>query len=141
MNIAVLDRSVLGNQASAAASVVERTGRSSPLGAAVLPDGVNFSFFPRSASGVNLLFFDREDDVRPSRVIPFDPATNHTYRYWHVFVPGVQPGQLYAYRVAGPPDPANGLICVETSNVSDCALDPPSGHQHKMKGIVRVTDF
>src|SRR2546422_4314050 len=42
------------------------------------------SLFSRSASGVDLLFFDREDDVRPSRVIPIDPAANRAYHYWHV---------------------------------------------------------
>ena len=56
-----------------------------------------------------MLFFDREDDARPARVIPIDPAANRTYHYWHVFVPGVQPGQLYGYRVQGPFDPANGM--------------------------------
>jgi glycogen operon protein len=88
---------------------VENTGRSSPLGATVVPGGVNFSVFSRNASGVELLLFDREDDARPIRVIPIDPAANRTYHYWHVFVPGAQPGQLYAYRVQGPSDPANGL--------------------------------
>jgi hypothetical protein len=29
--------------------------------------------------------------------------------YWHVFVPGVRPGQIYGYRVDGPLAPANGL--------------------------------
>src|SRR5215469_8068535 len=101
MTVTVLDRGVVAKEPSAAANGVESTGRSSPLGAAVLPDGVNFSLFSRSASGVHVLFFDREDDVRPS--------TNRTYHYWHVFVPGVQPGQLYAYRVQGPSDPASGL--------------------------------
>jgi isoamylase len=50
----------------------------------------------RNASGVELLFFDREDDARPAGVIMIDPVANRTYHYWHVFVPGVRPGQLYA---------------------------------------------
>jgi pullulanase/glycogen debranching enzyme len=70
---------------------------------------VNFSLFSRSATGVELLFFDREDDARPARVIRLDPAANRTYYYWHVYVPGVQPGQLYGYRVAGLCDPAHGM--------------------------------
>ena len=85
------------------------TGHSAPLGATVVDAGVNFSLFSRSATGVELLFFDREDDARPARVMRLDPATNHTYHYWHVFVPGVQPGQLYGYRVQGPSAPAHGL--------------------------------
>lgn len=81
----------------------------SPLGATVLGDGVNFSVFSRYARAVELLFFDRADDAKPARVISIEPGTNRTYHYWHIFVPGVRPGQLYAYRVDGPSDPANGL--------------------------------
>jgi isoamylase len=84
-------------------------GRSSPLGASVVPAGVNFSVYSRSASAVELLLFDRDDDAQPSRVIPIDPIENRTYHYWHVFVPGLRQGQLYGYRVNGPWDPASGL--------------------------------
>jgi hypothetical protein len=83
-------------------------GRSSPLGAMVVEGGVNFSLFTRHATGVELLFFDREDDATPSRTVPIGPATNRTYHYWHVFVPRVAPGQLYGYRVLGPSDPPRG---------------------------------
>src|SRR5215813_4624235 len=67
-------------------------GRSSPLGATISPVGVNFSIFSRTASVVELLLFDREDDDRPARVVRFDPALNRTYYYWHVFVPEVRAG-------------------------------------------------
>jgi isoamylase len=87
----------------------EARGRSSPLGATVVPGGVNFSVYSRTASGVDLLFFDREDDAAPARTIAIDPATNLSYHYWHVFVPGVKPGQLYGYRVHGPFDPSTGM--------------------------------
>ncbi len=85
------------------------TGHASPLGATIVDGGVNFSLFSRGAAGVELLLFDREDDARPARVLTFDPAANRTYHYWHNFVPGVLPGQIYGYRVQGPPSPANGL--------------------------------
>ena len=84
-------------------------GRSAPLGATVTCGGVNFSSYSRDASGVELLIFDREDDERPSRVIRLDQRVNRTYHYWHVFVPGLQPGQLYGYRVHGRFDPSKGL--------------------------------
>src|SRR3989442_260076 len=105
---------------STSASVLDITGRSSPLGATVVPGGVNFSVFSRNASGVELLFFDREDDRRPARVIPIDPVGGRTYHYWHVFVPGAQPGQLYSYRMHGRHDPANGL----TFDSTKLLLDP-----------------
>ncbi len=84
-------------------------GRSVPLGATVIEGGVNFSLFSRNATGVELLFFDREDDATPSRTVRVEPSTNRTYHYWHVFVPRVPPGQLYGYRVEGPSEPARGL--------------------------------
>jgi glycogen operon protein len=87
---------------------MQHTGHSSPLGATVVNGGVNFSLFSRSATGVELLLFDREDDAMPARVLRLDPAANRTYHYWHVCVPGVPPGQIYGYRVAGPCDPAHG---------------------------------
>jgi glycogen operon protein len=99
----------LSNNNEAAMGSGEQTGQSFPLGASVYPDGVNFSLFSRTATGVELLFFDREDDGKPSQVIPLDPATNRSYHYWHVFVPNVRAGLLYGFRVNGPANPERGL--------------------------------
>src|SRR5208282_1047827 len=93
----------------AEAKDVECAGRSSPVGATVAPNGVNFSLFSRHASGVELLLFERDDDDRPAQVVRLDPRTNRSYHYWHVFVPGVRAGQIYGYRVHGRPDPSSGL--------------------------------
>jgi len=79
------------------------------VGASVLPGGVNFSVYSRAASAMDLVFFDHEDDAHPSRVIRLDPADHRTYHYWHAFVPGVRPGQIYGYRAHGPWDPASGM--------------------------------
>ena len=84
-------------------------GRSSPLGATLYREGVNFSVYSKHATGIDLLLFDRADDACPSSVIRIDPATNRTYHYWHVFVPGVKAGQIYGYRVSGAFDPASGM--------------------------------
>ena len=86
-----------------------KTGSSYPLGATLSGGGANFSLLSRSASCVELLFFDGADDVRPKRTIELDPGTHRTYHYWHAFVPGVKAGQLYGYRVHGPADPARGM--------------------------------
>src|SRR5271166_785853 len=50
-------------------------GQSSPLGATNVDGGVNFSVFSRNAAAIELLLFEREDDPRPSHVIPLDPAS------------------------------------------------------------------
>ena len=95
-------------------------GTSFPLGATVFPDGVNFSAFSRQATRIELLLFDGVDQVQPSRVIELDPRNHRTYRYWHVFVPGIGPGQLYAYRAFGPYAPEHGL----RFDPSKALLDP-----------------
>jgi isoamylase len=87
----------------------EGSGTSAPLGATVVDGGVNFSLFSRTATGVELVFFDREGDPGASRTISLDPVAHRTYHYWHAFVPGIGPGQVYGYRVSGPSDPAGGL--------------------------------
>lgn len=83
-------------------------GASSPIGATVSRAGVNFSVYSRHATEIELLLFDRVDDPRPARVLRLGPSTNRTYHYWHTFVPGLRPGQIYAYRTHGPFDPASG---------------------------------
>ena len=98
-----------GHSHTASTQLVEDVGRSSPLGATVTDLGVNFSLFSRSATGVELLLFERAEDSRPARTIRIDPSINRTYHYWHVTVPHLEPGQLYGYRVEGPLDPASGL--------------------------------
>jgi isoamylase len=102
-----------------AEQVLSETGRSAPLGASVEQGGVNFSLYSRKATCVDLLLFDSEN-APPSRIIRLDPSANRTYHYWHVFVPGLRPGQLYGYRAHGPFDPSHGL----RFNESKVLLDP-----------------
>lgn len=84
-------------------------GKSYPLGATVYPDGVNFSVFSSNSTAVELLFFQNPNDSEPQSTIWLDPRLNRTFHYWHVFVPGIKHGQLYAYRVHGPFEPERGL--------------------------------
>ena len=85
-----------------------QTGTSSPLGATVCDNGVNFSVYSKSARRMELVFFDDVDSGTPSRVIDLDPRRNRTFHYWHICVPEVQPGQLYGFRAYGPDDPKSG---------------------------------
>jgi glycogen operon protein len=90
-------------------AVNRNRGSSFPLGATVCPGGVNFSVFSKNATAVELLFFDRTNDPVPVRTIHLDPKINKTYHYWHVFVPDIQAGQTYGYRVRGPFEPERGM--------------------------------
>jgi glycogen operon protein len=99
--------------------VIER-GQSYPSGAKIRSSGTNFSLYSRGATKVELLLFDHEDDIIPARMVELDAASNRSYHYWHVFVPGIGAGQWYGHRVHGPWDPANG----QRFDSSRVLLDP-----------------
>jgi glycogen operon protein len=87
----------------------ETPGLSAPLGATVVDGGVNFSVFSKAATAVELLLFDDAEALEPSRVVHLTPGAHRTYHYWHVMLPDVVPGQIYAYRAQGPLAPDRGL--------------------------------
>ncbi|NOY57797.1 MAG: glycogen debranching protein GlgX [Calditrichaeota bacterium] len=83
-------------------------GQSFPLGANIRDGGVNFCVFSPECESMELLLFNDEKDAKPDRVIRFDPKTNKTFYYWHVFVGGIGAGQIYAFRAYGPYEPDHG---------------------------------
>jgi isoamylase len=95
--------------APATAAKVITPGESAPLGATVQPGGVNFCVYSREATLIELLLFDEENAGQPSRIIPLQADKHRTYHYWHVFVPNLEPGQVYAWRAHGPSEPGHGL--------------------------------
>lgn len=85
-----------------------------PLGATFDGAGVNFALYSKVAEKVELCLFD--DDDRERRI----PIEEQNSYIWHIYLPGIQPGQRYGYRVYGPYDPARGLRC----NPHKLLLDP-----------------
>ena len=77
-----------------------------PLGATWDGEGVNFAIFSENAEAIELCLFTEEKDSSETARIPIKERDHHV---WHVYIPGLKPGQLYGYRVYGPFDPANGL--------------------------------
>jgi glycogen operon protein len=77
-------------------------GRPFPLGPAWDGRGTNFSVFSEHAERVELCLFDDHD--RETRV----ELRERTAFHWHGYLPGIGPGQRYAYRVHGPYDPMRG---------------------------------
>ncbi len=89
-------------------------GRPYPLGATYDGAGANFALFSEVADKVELcLIGDRGKETRVE-MVETDAFVHHVY------LPGVQPGQRYGYRVHGPYDPANGHRC----NPAKLLLDP-----------------
>jgi len=85
-----------------------------PLGAHYDGAGVNFSIYSQVADKVELCLFDDQD--RETRI----EMTEQNSYVWHNYLPGIQPGQRYGYRVYGPYDPNRGLRC----NPNKLLLDP-----------------
>jgi len=85
-----------------------RSGAPLPLGARRRGSGVNFALLSRHATGVRLDLFARHEDTAPARTIILDPLRNKTGDIWHVWLEGIEAGQLYGYRVAGPAAPDRG---------------------------------
>ena len=91
-----------------------RPGSMYPLGASYDGAGVNFALFSQVAQKVELCLFDEEDNE--TRI----EMTEQNSYVWHNYLPGIQPGQRYGYRVYGPYDPTQGLRC----NPNKLLLDP-----------------
>jgi isoamylase len=94
-----------------------RVGKPYPLGATWDGDGVNFSVYSENAEGVELCLFQSEEDEYETVKIRIKERTHHI---WHCYVPGIQPGQLYGYRVSGKYDPADGKLF----NINKLLIDP-----------------
>ena len=76
-----------------------------PLGATWDGVGVNFALFSEHATRVELCLFDSADAEFESLTIPLPEQTDMV---WHGYLPDVQPGQLYGFRVHGPYAPHRG---------------------------------
>lgn len=79
-------------------------GDGQQLGANFDGKGVNFALFSAHAERVELCLFDPCGKTEIARL----ELPEYTHEIWHGYVPGLQPGALYGYRVYGPYDPENG---------------------------------
>jgi isoamylase len=92
-------------------------GTAYPLGATFDGSGTNFALFSEVAERVELCLIDGEgDELTEERI----ELTEEDAFVWHCYLPSVQPGQRYGYRVHGPWDPERGLRC----NPNKLLLDP-----------------
>jgi glycogen operon protein len=85
-----------------------------PLGATFDGAGANFSLFSEVADGVELCLFDHEGGETR---IGLDEVDGFC---WHGYLPGIEPGQRYGWRVLGPDEPSEGHRC----NPAKLLIDP-----------------
>jgi glycogen operon protein len=79
-------------------------GHPFPLGATWDGQGVNFAIFSAHATKVELCLFDSEGKIELERI----ELPEYTDEVWHGYLPNLQPGQVYGYRVHGPYEPLAG---------------------------------
>ncbi len=79
-----------------------------PLGSFLKRNGVQFSIFSRHATAITLVLYENEKPESLFFEIELDPEINKTGDIWHIFIEGVEEGQLYGYRVDGPYAPEQG---------------------------------
>ena len=90
-------------------------GKAYPLGATYDGSGTNFAVFSEVAEKVELCLFDADGTETACITLPEVDGF-----VWHGFIPTIEPGQRYGYRVHGPYDPAAGHRC----NANKLLLDP-----------------
>jgi len=95
-------------------------GKAYPLGATYDGSGTNFALFSEVAEKVELCLFG--DDAAGGTVETRVTLPEVDGFVWHGFIPNIEPGQRYGYRVYGPYDPAAGMRC----NPNKLLLDPYS---------------
>ncbi len=88
-------------------------GKPYPLGASYDGSGTNFSLFSEVAQKVVLCLFN-EDGQETQLDLPETTAF-----CWHGYVPGLEPGQRYGFRVHGPWAPENGQRCLPAKLLLD----------------------
>lgn len=102
-------------------------GKSYPVGAHFDGTGVNFSIFSENATGVTLCLFSKEGEETRIKV------KECTHNQWHIYLPGIKPGQFYGYRIDGPYDPANG----HRFNPNKLLIDP---YSRAINGTIQWND-
>ncbi|WP_420122173.1 glycogen debranching protein GlgX [Nakamurella sp.] len=102
-----------------------RPGRPFPLGVHLQDGGASVAVYSSVADAVDLCLFDERG--AETRV----PLPGRDDGIWHGFVPGLEAGQLYGFRVHGPWDPATG----RRANPAKLLLDP---YARAISGAVTV---
>ncbi|MDA3900215.1 MAG: glycogen debranching protein GlgX [Spirochaetes bacterium] len=105
-------------------------GKPFPLGATWDGIGVNFALYTENATEVELCFFDTDNKQQEKQKLP---VTERTHGVWHVYIPGIKPGQLYGYRVHGPYEPENG----HRFNPNKLLIDP---YAKALSGTIKWDD-
>ena len=104
-------------------------GNPFPLGASWDGKGANFAIFSAHAEKVEICLFNAQGDREIQRIV----LPQYTNQVWHGYLPELELGTLYGYRVYGPYDPIRG----HRFNHHKLLLDP---YARSIKGTLKYAD-
>jgi len=84
-------------------AVASWPGKPFPLGASWDGEGTNFSVWSPTATRAEVCLFDSTGAEHRARLV------EQSFHIWHGYLPGINPGQRYGYRLDGPYNPSTGL--------------------------------
>ena len=99
-----------------------RSGRPHKLGAHFDGEGTNFAVFSENATRVTLCLFSPDGTKEEQRI----DLPERIGAVWYGYMPGLQPGTLYGYRVNGPYAPYHG----HRFNPNKLLMDPYTRELH-----------
>src|SRR3978361_1873755 len=105
-------------------SVQPWPGTAYPLGATFDGSGTNFALFSEAADRVALCLFAADGTETRVELLDVDAHV------WHGYLPQIQPGQRYGYRVHGPYDPESGVRCNPAKVLLEPHAKAPAGEEH-----------
>jgi isoamylase len=106
-----------------------RSGKAYPLGAHFDGDGTNFAVFSANATAVEVCLFAPLTGHEYARFM----LPEYTDEVFHGYIPGLQPGAAYGFRVYGPYDPEAG----HRFNPHKLLIDP---YARALTGRLRASD-
>ena len=109
-----LARRLGSTEGSASGDLLAWPGKPFPLGASWDGEGTNFSIWSPTATGAEVCLFDSFGAEHRVRLV------EKSFHIWHGYLPGINPGQRYGYRLSGDYVPARGL----RHNPAKLLIDP-----------------
>ncbi|MGX7679426.1 glycogen debranching protein GlgX [Jatrophihabitans sp. DSM 45814] len=95
-------------------NLVAWPGKPFPVGATWDGEGTHFAIWSPTATRADVCLFDTAGDEHRVQL------AERTFHIWHGYIPGINPGQRYGYRLQGPHQPSAGLI----HNPAKLLIDP-----------------
>ena len=115
-----------------------KLGKPLPLGSSITSNGVNFSLVATNAEYIEILLFEKEDSVTPTKIFRLDQ--NHkTGHYWHAEINNLKAGSIYAFRIKQNDNDINKNYS-KTVLIDPCSRGITGWNNYKRKNALNNSD-